>query len=101
MQQDHAALLFAEQIAQATGADQAAVEEILAEARAEEAFAERGGTLIVIAHRVSSALRARRVLVLDGVSATEGDHPELLATSALYRELLGHWEAGSVVSSIV
>jgi ATP-binding cassette subfamily C protein len=73
----------------------------VAEARAEEAFAERGGTLIVIAHRVSSALRARRVLVLDGVTATEGDHPELLATSALYRELLGHWEAGSVVSSTV
>jgi ATP-binding cassette subfamily C protein len=67
----------------------------VAEARAEEAFAERGGTLIVIAHRVSSALRARRVLVLDGVSATEGDHSTLLATSALYRELLGHWEAGS------
>ena len=67
----------------------------VAEARAEEAFAERGGTLIVIAHRVSSALRARRVLVLDGVSATEGDHRTLVATSALYRELLGHWEAGS------
>jgi ATP-binding cassette subfamily C protein len=73
----------------------------VAEARAEEAFAERGGTLIVIAHRVSSALRARRVLVLDGVTAADGDHAELLATSALYRELLGHWEAGSVVSSIV
>ncbi|HEX9339187.1 MAG TPA: ABC transporter ATP-binding protein [Pseudonocardiaceae bacterium] len=67
----------------------------VAEARAEDAFAERGGTLIVIAHRVSSALRARRVLVLDGVSATEGDHRTLVATSALYRELLGHWEAGS------
>jgi ATP-binding cassette subfamily C protein len=67
----------------------------VAEARAEEAFAERRGTLIVIAHRVSSALRARRVLVLDGVTATEGDHRTLLSTSALYRELLGHWEAGS------
>jgi len=73
----------------------------VAEARAEEAFAERGGTLIVIAHRVSSALRARRVLVLDGVTATEGDHSELLASSALYRELLGHWEAGSVVGSMI
>ena len=67
----------------------------VAEARAEEAFAERGGTLIVIAHRVSSALRARRVLVLDGAGATEGDHRTLMATSALYRELLGHWETGS------
>lgn len=67
----------------------------VAEARAEEAFAERGGTLIVIAHRVSSALRARRILVLDGTSAAAGDHQTLVATSALYRELLGHWETGS------
>jgi ATP-binding cassette, subfamily C, bacterial len=61
------------------------------ERRAEEAFADRGGTLIVIAHRMSSALRARRILVLDGTSATEGDHLTLLSTSPLYRELLGHW----------
>lgn len=67
----------------------------VAEARAEESFAERGGTLIVIAHRVSSALRARRVLVLDGSGAAEGDHRTLVATSPLYRELLGHWETGS------
>jgi ATP-binding cassette subfamily C protein len=64
-----------------------------AERRAEEGFAERGGTLIVIAHRMSSALRARRVLVLDGVDAAVGDHDTLLATSPLYQELLGHWEA--------
>jgi ATP-binding cassette, subfamily B, bacterial RamB/AmfA len=63
----------------------------VAERVAEEAFAARPGTLIVIAHRVSSALRARRVLVLDGVSAAEGDHLTLLETSPLYRELLGHW----------
>ncbi|MGQ0774979.1 MAG: carboxypeptidase regulatory-like domain-containing protein [Pseudonocardiales bacterium] len=62
-----------------------------AERRAEEAFADRDGTLIVIAHRISSALRARRVLVLDGVSAAAGDHRTLLSTSPLYRELLGHW----------
>jgi ATP-binding cassette subfamily C protein len=63
----------------------------VAERRAEDAFAERGGTLIVIAHRVSSALRARRVLVLDGSGVTVGDHDTLLMTSPLYRELLGHW----------
>lgn len=63
-----------------------------AERRAEEAFAGRGGTLIVIAHRVSSALRARRVLVLDGTGAASGDHDTLMATSPLYRELLGHWD---------
>jgi ATP-binding cassette subfamily C protein len=63
------------------------------ERRAEEAFARRGGTLVVIAHRISSALRARRVLVLDGVTATLGDHESVRAASPLYRELLGHWEA--------
>jgi ATP-binding cassette subfamily C protein len=63
----------------------------VAERRAEDAFAERGGTLVVIAHRISSALRARRILVLDGTGATVGDHDTLLMTSPLYRELLGHW----------
>jgi ATP-binding cassette subfamily C protein len=66
----------------------------VAERRAEEAFAARGGTLIVIAHRLSSALRARRVLVLDGSSATVGDHETVLAASPLYRELLGAWGPG-------
>ena len=64
-----------------------------AERRAEEAFAERGGTLVVIAHRMSSALRAARVLVLDGTSAAVGDHDTVRATSPLYRELLGFWAA--------
>jgi ATP-binding cassette subfamily C protein len=66
-----------------------------AERRAEEAFAARGGTLIVIAHRISSALRARRILVLDGNKAAIGNHTTLLRTSPLYRELLGHWQPGS------
>jgi ATP-binding cassette subfamily C protein len=67
----------------------------VAERRAEQAFAERGGTLIVIAHRLSSALRAERVLVLDGVRAEAGTHEELSERSALYRELLAHWSAGA------
>ncbi len=66
-----------------------------AEARAELAFAHRPGTLIVIAHRMSSALRARRVLVLDGVRAQIGDHASLLASSAMYRDLVGYWQATS------
>ena len=65
-----------------------------AERRAELAFAERPGTLIVIAHRISSALRAERILVLDGTGATVGDHDRLIDISPLYRDLLGHWEAG-------
>jgi ATP-binding cassette subfamily C protein len=64
----------------------------VAERRVEEAFAARSGTLVVIAHRISSALRADRVLVLDGVSATAGDHRTLLSISPLYRDLLGHWQ---------
>jgi ATP-binding cassette subfamily C protein len=68
----------------------------VAERRAEEAFAARGGTLIVIAHRISSAMRAGRVLVLDGAGAAVGDHDTLVATSPLYRELVGHWQPARV-----
>jgi ATP-binding cassette subfamily C protein len=63
----------------------------VAAARAESAFAARPGTLIVIAHRISSALRADRVLVLDGGRAAIGDHAALLGCSPLYRDLVGHW----------
>ncbi|MFD4142107.1 ATP-binding cassette domain-containing protein [Streptomyces sp. NPDC058572] len=63
-----------------------------AEARAEHAFAGRPGTLMVIAHRLTSARRASRVLVLDGVHAASGSHEELLTRSELYRDLVGHWE---------
>jgi ATP-binding cassette subfamily C protein len=66
-----------------------------AEARAEAAFARRPGTLIVIAHRISSALRARRVLVLDGVRAQVGDHASLPASSSMYRDLAGYWNVAS------
>jgi ATP-binding cassette, subfamily C, bacterial len=64
-----------------------------AAARAEDAFAGRPGALIVIAHRISSALRARRVLVLDGTRAAIGDHASLLTSSPLYRDLVGQWGA--------
>lgn len=70
-----------------------------AERRAEEAFAARPGTLVVIAHRISSALRADRILVLDGVGAAVGDHATLVDASPLYRDLLGHWEAGRTPAS--
>ncbi len=62
-----------------------------AEARVERAFADRAGSLLVIAHRISSALRAPRVLVLDDGGALVGSHAELLVRSSLYRDLLGHW----------
>jgi ATP-binding cassette subfamily C protein len=61
------------------------------EARAEAAFVKRGDTLVVIAHRISSALRARHILVVDGNEAALGTHDELVASSQLYRDLVGHW----------
>jgi ATP-binding cassette, subfamily B, bacterial RamB/AmfA len=64
------------------------------EAHVEHAFARRPGTLIVIAHRISSALRARRILVLDGTEPCLGTHDDLLVRSALYRDLVGHWDCG-------
>ncbi|MEQ8145329.1 ABC transporter ATP-binding protein [Streptomyces sp. OP7] len=65
-----------------------------AEARAEEALARRPGTLLVVAHRLSSAVRADRVLVLDGTDALCGTHDEVLDRSPLYRDLTGHWQGG-------
>ncbi|WP_324605619.1 ABC transporter ATP-binding protein [Streptomyces niger] len=61
------------------------------EDRAEAALAARPGTLIVVAHRLSSARRADRVLVLDGTHPTLGTHDELLTRSPLYRDLAGAW----------
>ncbi|MFE0808452.1 ATP-binding cassette domain-containing protein [Streptomyces sp. NPDC058848] len=61
------------------------------EERAEKALARRPGTLLVVAHRMSSAVRADRVLLLDGVRAAFGTHEELLERSPLYRDLVGHW----------
>lgn len=63
-----------------------------AEERAERAFANRpGGTLVVVAHRISSARRADRVLVMDGPRTAYGTHEELLRCSAAYRDLVGSW----------
>jgi ATP-binding cassette, subfamily C, bacterial len=62
-----------------------------AEARVERAFAARPGTLVIIAHRLSSATRARRVLLLDGDRPVLGPHAALLSTSTEYAELFGHW----------
>ena len=66
-----------------------------AEAIVERTFARRPGTLIVIAHRISSALRAHRVLVLDGTDIWLGTHADLLECSPLYRDLVGRWDPGA------
>ena len=64
------------------------------EERVEHAFAARG-TLVVIAHRISSAMRASRVLLLDGERPMLGDHRGLQLVSARYREMTGYWNAAS------
>jgi ABC-type multidrug transport system fused ATPase/permease subunit len=64
----------------------------ISEARAEHAFAERHGTLIVIAHRISSAMRAERILVMDGADTVLGSHHDLLMANTRYADLVGHWE---------
>ncbi|NEB76545.1 ABC transporter ATP-binding protein, partial [Streptomyces sp. SID14478] len=72
-----------------------------AEGRAERAFAARpGGTLIVVAHRISSAHRAARTLVMDGPRTVCGSHEELLARSPLYRDLAGAWEVPAVAEEV-
>ncbi|GAA3653637.1 ABC transporter ATP-binding protein [Lentzea roselyniae] len=63
-----------------------------AEARVERVFAQRDGILVVIAHRLSSALRANRVLVMDGGKPLLGTHEDLLRTSPLYGQLMLAWD---------
>jgi ATP-binding cassette subfamily C protein len=63
----------------------------VADSRVERAFAQRPGTLVIVAHRISSAVHARRILVLDGHRALLGTHQDLLTCSTLYRDLVGHW----------
>ncbi|MCE0763941.1 ABC transporter ATP-binding protein/permease [Pseudonocardia kujensis] len=48
-----------------------------AEQVAEQAFRDRGGTLLVVAHRTGSAARADRVLLLDGARVRVGTHADL------------------------
>jgi len=65
-----------------------------AEERVERVLAARGGTLIVVAHRISSALRAQRVVLMDGAGMVSGTHWELLTLSAAHGERLRElgWE---------
>lgn len=58
------------------------------EAVVEQAFRDRPGTLVVIAHRISSAVRADRVLFMDGGAYRVGTHQELLGHCPGYAELV-------------
>ena len=62
-----------------------------AEERAERAFMATGTTLIVVAHRMSATLRAKRVVVMDSEGIDIGEHRELLLRHALYADFHGMW----------
>ncbi|MFF7329873.1 ATP-binding cassette domain-containing protein [Streptomyces sp. NPDC008150] len=66
--------------------------DMAAEAVVESAFAARPGTLVVVAHRLASALRGDRVLLLDGDRAVCDTHAGLLAAEPGYAALVGHWD---------
>ena len=60
--------------------------------------AMRGRTTIIIAHRLSTIQLADEVVVLEeGRIATRGTEKELLATSAVYRELYEHGLIGGIL----
>ncbi|MFD3312001.1 ATP-binding cassette domain-containing protein [Streptomyces sp. NPDC058694] len=71
-----------------------------AEERVERAFVRRGGTLVVVAHRISSALRADRVLVMDGRWTAYGSHDDLLERSPLYRDMVGAWSPAAEAPAV-
>jgi len=51
----------------------------------------RGRTTIIIAHRLSTISLADDIVVLDaGTIAARGTHDELVATSAVYRDIYEH-----------
>ncbi len=53
-----------------------------------ELMREKGKTVILIAHRLSSVLRADKIVVLDkGVVVEEGVHDELIEKQKHYYEL--------------
>ncbi|WP_405966427.1 ABC transporter ATP-binding protein/permease [Streptomyces sp. NBC_00015] len=66
-----------------------------AERQVEEAFRRRPGTVVTIAHRMTSARRADQVLLLDGGRPRVGTHRTLLAQVPLYADLMGHWSTGA------
>jgi ATP-binding cassette subfamily B protein len=56
-----------------------------------------GRTSIVIAHRLRSAQRSDRVVMIDdGELIADGSHSELLESSDAYRDLVEVWERGLV-----
>jgi ATP-binding cassette, subfamily B, multidrug efflux pump len=54
-----------------------------------------GRTMLIVAQRISSVLKADQILVLDGGRiAAQGTHRQLLASSPIYQEIY-HSQLGS------
>ena len=78
---------------EATSAVDAETERALADALAR---VSRGRTTISIAHRLSTAEHADRVLVFDAGRIVEaGDHDELVAAGGVYARLYRSWTANT------
>jgi ATP-binding cassette, subfamily B, multidrug efflux pump len=70
--------------------DSTSAVDIETEARIQDALRARpgGGTVFVVAQRISSVLRADQILVLEhGRIVAQGTHAQLLETSPVYREI--------------
>lgn len=75
-------LLLDEATAQLDGTTEAAIQRVIAEAA-------RTGVVVTIAHRLSTVLDARQIVVLDqGRIRDAGTHRELLARDGLYQEFI-------------
>jgi ATP-binding cassette subfamily B multidrug efflux pump len=80
--------------------DRTSAVDVATEARIQVALARDAAaqTRLVVAQRISTVLAADRILVLDdGRIAAEGTHAELLAGSAIYREIYESQLAAGVV----
>jgi ATP-binding cassette, subfamily B, bacterial len=91
---DPAAIVLDEATSSLDPATEAAVEEALA------AVAE-GRTVIIIAHRLSTAERADRVVVMDRGRVVEtASHDELVAQGERYARLWASWQAGVAAGTV-
>jgi ATP-binding cassette subfamily B protein len=70
--------------------DSTSAVDVETETKIEAALEERlkGTTSFIIAQRISTVLKADKILVLEnGVIAAEGNHSQLMETSPIYREI--------------